>query len=218
MRAYDRMRVLLAAIVVACLPVAAALAQGAEAPAAGAEWPCEQPLRPEMSIGAMWPGPDPSASGRDWREIPAIVALVDEIAPRRVPQEQAEEHIRRFAAGYQGAERGEMLTQLFAGLFDTLSAERDAIIRGIKRFYRRQDVLARRIEEDWKALGEIEPGTTDPQLAVRRAALQQQVEWEGRIFDDRQHLLPMVCEQPRVLEQRVFALSRVIQQQLPATQ
>jgi hypothetical protein len=48
--------------------------------------------------------------------------------------------------------------------------------------------------------------------------MQQQVDWDSRIFDDRQRLLPVVCEQPRVLEQRVFGLSRAIQEQLAATQ
>ena len=109
-----------------------------------------------------------------------------------------------------------MLTALFAGLFETLSAERNDIVRGIKRFHRRQDALARRIEEGWKALGEIDPNATDPKLVEQRLALQQQVDWDGRIFDDRQRLLPVVCEQPRVLEQRVFALSRAIQEQLAA--
>jgi len=52
----------------------------------------------------------------------------------------------------------------------------------------------------------------------QRLALQQQVDWDARIFDDRQRLLPAVCEQPRVLEQRLFALSRAIQEELPPAQ
>lgn len=217
------------ALCAAALLAAEAMAQGAETPGAAAEstqagiaanpagsdWPCEQPLRPEMSIGAMWSGPDPGAGDKSWREIPDVAALVGQIAPRRIPQDEAVASIKRFAAGYSGAERTTALTELFAGLFDTLNAERNDIIRGIKRFYRRQDALARRIEEGWKALGELDPNATDPKTAEQRAALQQQVDWDSRIFDDRQRLLPVVCEQPRVLEQRVFALSRAIQEQLP---
>jgi hypothetical protein len=51
-------------------------------------------------------------------------------------------------------------------------------------------------------------------VVEQRVALQQQIDWDSRIFDDRQRLLPVVCEQPRVLEQRVFALSRAIEEQL----
>jgi hypothetical protein len=220
------------ALCAGALLVAEAIAQSAEPPGAtteseqagnvpnpaGPEWPCEQPLRPEMSIGAMWSGPDPTAGDKSWRDVPEVAALVGQIAPRRVPQDEAVASIKRFAAGYSGAERTAALTELFAGLFDTLNAERDDIIRGIKRFYRRQDALARRIEEGWKALGELDPNATDPKAVEQRVALQQQVDWDSRIFDDRQRLLPVVCEQPRVLEQRVFALSRAIQEQLPSSQ
>jgi hypothetical protein len=189
------------------------------APAAAAdpnsEWPCEQPLRPELSMGAMWSGPDPRGDQTDWQQVPAIATLVNEVAPRRTPQDEAVTSIRRFAAGYQGEERTKVLTELFAGLFETLNAERSAIVRGIKRFYRRQDALAHRIEDGWKALGEIDPNATDPKLVEQRAGLQQQVDWDSRIFDDRQRLLHVVCDQPQVLEQRVFALSRAIQEQLP---
>jgi hypothetical protein len=222
---------LLPAIAIASAIATASTAQSTETPGIAtesneptananptSEWPCEQPLRAEMSIGAMWSGPDPTHGPKNWRDVPAVVAMVNEIAPRRTPQEEAVANVRRFAAGYQGAERTEVLTELFAGLFETLSAERNDIVRGIKRFHRRQDALARRMEEGWKALGEIDPNATDPKLVEQRLALQQQVDWDSRIFDDRQRLLPAVCEQPRVLEQRVFALSRAIQEQLAATQ
>ena len=240
MKPVARLLRLLAAIGFASVAATAATAQSTEAPgvetpqAPGAtsggsgqsaapaaadpnsEWPCEQPLRPELSMGAMWSGPQPGDDQTDWRQVPAIAALVNEVAPRRTPQDEAATSIRRFAAGYQGEERTKVLTELFAGLFETLNAERNAIVRGIKRFYRRQDALAHRIEDGWKALGEIDPNTTDPKLVEQRAGLQQQVDWDSRIFDDRQRLLHVVCDQPQVLEQRVFALSRAIQEQLPA--
>ena len=191
----------------------AAAATGAADP--NSEWPCEQPMRPELSMGAMWSGPDPDRDQTDWRQLPAVAALVSEIAPRRTPQDDAVASIRRFAAGYQGEERTKVLTKLFVGTFETLNAERNAIVRGIKRFYRRQDALAHRIEDGWKALGDIDPNATDPKVVEQRLGLQQQVDWDSRIFDDRQRLLHVVCDQPQVLEQRVFALSRAIQEQLP---
>jgi hypothetical protein len=231
MTAYGQTIRLLAAIGIASLSATAALAQSSEtpgatgaaeqpaaAPPANADWPCEQPLRGEMSIGAMWQGPDPAGVQEDWRKSPTVVALVNEIAPRRVPQEDALANVQRFAAGYQGEERARILTQVFVGLFDTLSAERNQIVRGIKRFSRRQDALAKRMEEGWRMLGEIDPNATDPKLVEQRAAIQQQIDWDSRVFDDRQRLLPVVCEQPRVIEQRVFALSRALQEQLAVTQ
>lgn len=217
----------LPALFAAILLAQAAMAQSTEAPGAvttnapppanvGSEWPCEQPLRGDLSIGAVWSGPDPQQA--EWRKNPAIAALVGQIAPRHTAQEEAVASIHRFAAGYDGNARAEALTTLFSGLFETLSHERNEIVRGIKRFTRRQDALARRMEDGWKALGELDADTTDPKVMEQRVALQQQVDWDSRIFDDRQRLLPAVCEQPRVLEQRLFALSRAIQQELPAGQ
>src|SRR5262245_45269189 len=110
----------LAAAGIAAFTATVAIAQSSEAPGSAApgaagqgeqpamtanagdpnsEWPCEQPLRPELSIGAMWSGPDPT-SGKDCREVSAVSALVNEIAPRRTPQDQAIASIGRFAAGY----------------------------------------------------------------------------------------------------------------------
>src|SRR5688500_14158380 len=110
-----------------------AMAQSTEAPGAtteesppanaGSEWPCEQPLRPELSVGAVWSGPDPQNGQDSWRKSPAIAALVGQIAPRRTAQEEAIASIHRFAAGYEGAARAEALTTLFGGLFETLNAE-----------------------------------------------------------------------------------------------
>lgn len=220
----------LSVVYAATLSAHVAIAQSTEAPGAavqqeppttanaGVEWPCEQPLRPELSVGAVWSGPDPEKAHETWRDTPAIVALVSQIAPRHTAQDEAIASIHRFAAGYEGAAREDALTGLFGGLFETLNAERNDIVRGIKRFNRRQDALAQRIEAGWKELGELDAESTDPKLVEQRLALQQQVDWDARIFDDRQRLLPVVCEQPRVVEQRLFALSRAIQEELPEAQ
>lgn len=182
-----------------------------------ADWPCEQPLRAALSMGAVWSGPDPKALSEGWKQAPAVSALVGQIAPRHTPIADARAGIHRFAAGYEGRARSDALTQLFEGLFDTLSAERDDIIRGIKRFDRRQEALAQRIEDGWKALSDLDADATKAEVMEQRLALQQQVDWDSRVFDDRQRLLPAVCEQPRVLEQRLFALSRAIQDEMAAS-
>src|SRR5262245_22069430 len=101
-------------------PGAATTEQPAQA-SAGSEWPCEQPLRGDLSIGAVWSGPDPQQT--DWRKTPAIAALVGQIAPRHTAQDEAVASIHRFAAGYEGDARAQALTALFGGLFETLSHE-----------------------------------------------------------------------------------------------
>jgi hypothetical protein len=38
------------------------------------------------------------------------------------------------------------------------------------------------------------------------------VEWSTRIFEDRRRTVRYVCEVPTLIEQRLFALSRALQQ------
>jgi hypothetical protein len=184
--------------------------------AAASNWPCEQVQRPEISIGSVWHGPDPESAAETWREDPAVAALVSQIAPRRMPQDQAIAAVHRFSAGYKD-DRSKVLTTLFAGLFDTMSDERRAIIRGIKQFNRRQDSLSQRIQEGWKQMDALDPASTDPKIAEQRMSLQQTIDWDSRVFDDRERLLPQICQQPSIIEQRLFALARAIQEDLTAS-
>ena len=201
-------------------------APGAAAPAAetppaqtassgASAWPCEQPERAEISVGSFWSGPDPSGAEETWHNVPAVTALVEQIAPRRMPQEDAVAAVHRFSAGYSDPkERATVLTQVFAGLFDTMDKERRQILTGIRHFNRRQDALSKRIEAGWKSVDALDPNSTDPAINDQRATLQGAIDWDSRIFDDRQRLLPAICQQPSVIEQRLFALSRALQQDL----
>jgi hypothetical protein len=38
--------------------------------------------------------------------------------------------------------------------------------------------------------------------------------WETRIFEDRRKVVKFVCEVPTMIDQRLFALGRVIQQEI----
>ncbi|MDR6289058.1 hypothetical protein E9232_001573 [Inquilinus ginsengisoli] len=177
------------------------------------DWPCVQVLQPELSIGAMWPGDDPTASGPAWRDDAVIAALVDRVAPRRVPVDEATAEIHRFAIGFEG-DRKAALTELFAGVFETINTERGTIIRGIRRFNSRQEALAQRIEASTQALDGVDPASTDMAVAKQRQELEFQLSWDQRVFDDRERLLPAICDQPFVLERRMFALSRSIQEEI----
>jgi hypothetical protein len=199
----------------ASAPSSNAPASNAPTAGAGSDWPCEQVQRPEISAGSVWHGPDPEgAVGTVWRDNPAVVTLVEQIAPRRMPQDQAIDAVHRFSAGYKD-DRAKVLTAVFAGLFETMSKERSAIIRGIKHFNNRQDSLSQRIQEGWKQLDALDPSSPDPKILEQRMTLQQTIDWDSRVFDDREHLLPVICQQPSVIEQRLFALSRAIQEDLP---
>jgi hypothetical protein len=177
------------------------------------DWPCVQVLQPELSIGAMWPGDDPTASGPAWRDDAVVAALVERVAPRRVPVDEATAEIRRFATGYEG-DRKAALTGVFAGLFESINGERATIIRGIRRFNDRQTALAKRMEDTTQALDGVDSASTDMAVVQKRQQLETQLGWDQRVFDERERLLPAICDQPFILERRLFALSRTIQEEI----
>jgi len=64
------------------------------------------------------------------------------------------------------------------------------------------------------ALHDAEAGADEAgdslRLAQKRLDMQNELNWDTRIFDDRQRLLPAVCEQPVLLEQRLYQLSHAV--------
>ncbi|HKU95550.1 MAG TPA: hypothetical protein VJR58_09750 [Vineibacter sp.] len=186
---------------------------GAHAQTKAADWPCIQVLQPELSVGAMWSGPDPTAAAATWREVPAVMELVRRVAPRRVSVEEASGEVHRFLAAAPG-DRNVIATQVFAGLFESLNAERSAIIRGIRRYGARQAVLTERIETARRDRDALDRDATDPKVRERRVELEAQMTWDTRIFEDRERLLPVICEQPVLVERRLFALSRALAEEL----
>ena len=167
------------------------------------DWPCVQRLVPEIAPGMIWAGPPLDAVDGEPR--PAVDALASELAARRVPLDQAEAQVERFAATLKGGQKDEQLTRLFARTLDDINRDRSSIIEGIRKFARGQRALAERINtrnDQLSALG--------PDQVVERDALLAEQGWDLRVFEDRRSSLGYLCEQPVLLEQRAFALARTI--------
>ena len=172
------------------------------------DWPCIQPRVVALGIGQMWSGPALDSAG-DWRSDSELAQLVSVLAARRLPLEQAEVMINTVAAA-AGTEKNQRLTFLFAGLFDRMSASRARIMDGIERYARRQRELAQRINDtrakvESRGIGGSMLGQTAP------SDLEQSLTWDTRIYDERSQIITYVCESPVLIEQRLFALARIIQ-------
>ncbi len=176
------------------------------------DWPCVQRLMPEISPATVWGGPPVDDAAPAWREAPAIRDLVAAIASRRTALEDGEKAIAAFA-GTLGAEKDAMLTMVFAGLFTTINQERSRLISGIKRYARGQRRLASRIRQLTADLGAA-PADGTPEGAARRRQLRERQVWDTRIFEERERSLTALCEQPVLLEQRLFILARAIMAQM----
>jgi hypothetical protein len=175
------------------------------------DWPCAQAKVPEVSLAAVWNGPPLDDATSKWRDNAEVSALVPRLAARRTPLDQAEKTIVQFLSASPGEkiERGKLL---FAGLFEKLNAERSAVMNGLERVTRKQREAADKVRSDTAALQSLQDATSKDQAKVDE--LSNQLVWETRIFEDRRRVIKFVCEVPTAIDQRLFALGRVIQQEM----
>ena len=193
-----------------CL-LSAALAFSEDSRAAQSEdpdWPCVQRLVPEVSAGMVWAGPPIDELGQDWSADPEIKALAERIAARRTPMDQAKTDLAEFASSL-GAGKDAQLSLLFAGLLHEINRERGAMIDGIRRYSRGQAGLTVRIQNREDEIAALPDGGGEATERQRKVLLEQQ-HWDSRVFDERSRSLSYLCEQPVLLEQRLFELSRQI--------
>ena len=194
------------------LSAVVAIVLASPAPAAdprNPDWPCVQVKVPELSVAAVWAGPPLDDIGRSWEDDAKVRELVARLAARRLPLEEAQKIATEFLAG-SGDARQAQGRLLFAGLFVTLNRLRSEVINGIERYTRRQRDFASQIRENTLKLRALHdaPNPDDKQVED----LVQQLEWDTRIFEERRRTINYVCEVPVLIEQRLFALSRTIQE------
>ena len=201
---FSRAVALAALVSLLCGPVSAA-------DFANPEWPCLQRKVDSLSLGLMWTGPVPEGEIRpEIRE--RADQLVETLVLRRVSLEEAESLIDSFVATTPDLS-AEDLGQVFRGVFERINADRSRLIKGIARYSLKQiDVAARvdatRVEMD-RLMAMPEPDFD------KIDALEEQLDWDQRIFRDRAQSLTYVCETPVLLEKRAFAIANALAQHLP---
>jgi hypothetical protein len=175
------------------------------------DWPCVQAKVPEISLAAVWAGPSLDEATDKWKDDAKVSALVSKLGARRTPLEEAQKEITGFLTG-AGAEKVMAGKLLFAGLFDTLNAQRASVLNGLERVTRKQREAADRIRSDTLALQALQDASPPDQPKIDE--LGNQLVWETRIFEDRRRVIKFVCEVPTAIDQRLFALGRTIQQEM----
>ena len=174
------------------------------------EWPCVQRRVETLTVAQIWDGP--SIEGvKGWFREPGIPDLIEVLASRRVPLAEAEAAIKAFAEAQPQDKRDEKLTLLFAGLFDKVNSQRRTVMSGIVKYQKSQIARAKELERQSTELGKLERtqklGQEDtPELAQVR----EKFTWTQRIFQERQSSIPLACELPVLIEERLYALTRAI--------
>ena len=203
---------------VACMIAASVIALGAPralaAEAANPDWPCVQRKVAKLTSAQMWDG----ASVDDltqWRDNEEMTKLIAVLASRRVSLEQAAAAIARFAAAQPQERRDGALKLLFAGLLSTINSDRTIVMSGIERFQQRQKARAAEIERQGTAIRELkERAVNDEKARAELAAAEDRYNWDVRVFSERQQSLPLACELPVLIEQRLFELGREVRSRM----
>ena len=184
----------------------AVLAAGPAFAASGTDpdWPCIQRKQPHLSLGQVWTGPVPDDATTALAADPQIDQLAARLEQRRLPIADAEADIATFAADADNAR----LTALMVAIFDKLDPDRSALIAGIARYGQKQVDMAARIEDRRAEMDRL--SAADPPDFDAIDAAEAALDWDQRVFTERQQSLTYVCETPVLLEQRAFALGRAI--------
>ena len=197
----------LAAMAIALLSGAAARAADPRYP----DWPCTQAKVPEISLSAVWAGPALDDVQNKWKDDAKVSALVAKLSARKTPLDEAEKSVKEFLAA-SASDKSANAKLLYAGLFDTINAQRSQVMNGLERVSRKQREAADKIREETLALQALQGAT--PRDETKVEALSNDLIWKTRIVEDRHKVVRFVCEVPTTIDQRLFALGRVIQQEM----
>lgn len=172
------------------------------------DWPCIQRKQPQLSLAQVWAGPPPDEAVTELAKDPAVQHLARVLALRRTGLDEAEVLIKDYAKDADAPH----LTAVYLATFEQIQRARDRVMGGITRYAHKQAVLDAHIKsqrDEFDRLMAVDAPDFD---AVDKVELD--IDWSTRIFQDRQQSLTYVCETPVILEQRAFALGRIIAGQL----
>lgn len=189
-----------------------------EAPSAETpEWPCVSRKVLEITPAQIWDGPSLEGTEK-WRDDDEVRKLSQFLMARRVPVEEAEAAIKKFAEATPEAERDKRLTTLFAGVLSRVNDERKIVMNGIERFHKRQKDRAAEIEKQGIALpdqGAALPDNPVPASEIDHVSEEEaKWRWEVRVFQERQQNIPIACEIPQLIDERAGEIARAIRAQM----
>ena len=97
---------------------------------------------------------------------------------------------------------------LVTALDELINSKRDRVVKGIARFSARQQMMITRIETQARKIEELKAAANPDTEALKDLEVRQK--WDVRVFDEREDLISHLCEQPVLMEQKLFALGRDI--------
>ncbi len=175
------------------------------------DWPCVQKKIESLSVAQTWDGPPVETEKAPWADDEKIKDLLQILMSRKIELPAAEDAVKKYAEAQAPAERDAKLTLLFAGLFENSNSQRRTVINGLEKYLKAQRGRAQVIEQKGIELDELKQKSGFDEAAEAAVAKAQEAfDWESRIFQERQQNIPVACEIPVIIEQRLYDLAKVI--------
>lgn len=175
------------------------------------DWPCQQRMVPDIALGTVWNGPDLAPYQDKWTQDAGIDDLVSSIAPRRVTMDEAGSALDKLVADHP-QDANDKLLETFTGLYHRLNNERSEVQKGIIRFAKRQKQTAASLKQRTADLSIAQEKGDTPREQL--AKTYDELMFETRIFEEREHSVSFVCEVPTIIEQRLGEFGKLVMARL----
>lgn len=169
-------------------------------------WPCIQRKVVTLSVGQMFPFviPELPEDAKDTKR--EITSLAQRLSVRKFSIEEVTPWINAFAQKHPS---NAALGALFTETFSLITKRRSAIINGIGRYAGKQSALSDLIEAQRREMRTLLDATEPDYDKID--AIEERLDWDERIYQDRVRALTYVCESPVLLEKRAFAIAKLVQ-------
>lgn len=170
-------------------------------------WPCVQRKVESLSLGLMWSSPVENGGSKGVELGPETEGLIEQLALRRLSLEDVEGLVAGFAAEHPDVTEA-VYEQVFERIFNELGAKRHKIIKGIERYSLKQIALAEKIDGIRAEMDKLLSDSAPDYDKIDK--LEEQLDWEERIYQERSRSLTYVCETPVLIEKRLYGIAQIL--------
>jgi len=188
------------------------LAQPLAVSANDPDWPCIQALVPVVELGVLWPQVLPESDLGQWKSDERIEPLAQKLGNLIEYTDADRELVAQFIEETPAADQSSTLNRLAEGTLAVANKRRTVYINGIKKYTRQQSAIAEQIEDGLNKLAQLEQNDTQ---SAELAELRETMDWHQRVFDQREHSMVALCDQPVLVEQTTSDVLRDLAQYLP---
>ncbi len=175
------------------------------------DWPCQQREVEQISQGQNWPFPfDPENVAFESDE--DTNRLIAQLSLRRTTPEEAQIAVEGFVEAHPELTLNDY-GWIYAQILEKYNTSRAQIIDGIKRYDEGQQIRAEEIDA---LTQEIKDATAaDNPDYDKIDQMEVDLDWNTRIYNDREDALSYVCESPILIEKQAYAIAQAFVPYLP---